>query len=338
MKKQIIKNLILVILTCAITALSIWLPGDLMHRNQRNLYSTVNDVPSQYYSAPSEVIIKNASRQLTKEQCIQLITGEWKSNIRKTDESACNLNEFGIKTVVATRVEDLHSKGMYPVSISPGFDKWYTWSATPFRALDTTFETYAAIFWDIRFIKYDNSESHRFIATESGDILYAEVHILDSSKTDKSENDNTKNDKAVENNTSSSSDNSSTAATVTDASAKELTDFDDFEPQMFNCSYLLYYYGEYVNTSYNTGNFRTVLHDNQTTSYNTRNATDKQKEKLDTKAASSYVPDFTGFEPDDVYSLVQSPGYSEINNAIRYMVSYKKTSDTYQLLLQPQID
>ena len=159
------------------TALSIWLPGFLMKRDNAARLTTVNEVPAEFTSAPPDSIIKNASRQLTKEQKIQLITGEWESLVEETDEDFCNLNSFGIKTIVQNRVDYLNTKGIYPITISSDYGDWYSWSATPYRALDTTFETYAAIFWDVSFTKYDNTEYHRFIATESGDILYAEANI-----------------------------------------------------------------------------------------------------------------------------------------------------------------
>ena len=164
------------------TTLSIWLPGIMMQKNLKSQLSEIQNVPAEYYSGPSEAIIKNSSKQLTSEQCIQLITGTWESTVAPASPDYCNITEFGIKNMLVNRVEDLKSKQLYPVSLSSGPDNWYSWEATPYRALDTTFQTYAAIFWDIRFTRYDNTEYHRFIITESGDILYAEFKLNEETK------------------------------------------------------------------------------------------------------------------------------------------------------------
>ena len=156
MTKYSFKNLILIIMVMLIAGASIWLPGYFMQRSNSAEMFSMKDVPQDYYAGPSEAIISNASKQLTSEQCIQLIIGTWESTITEAKESECNITEFGIKTVVIQRVETLRAKGLYPVSISSEYLQWYTWSAKPYRALDTTFQTYAAIFWDVSFVKYDN--------------------------------------------------------------------------------------------------------------------------------------------------------------------------------------
>ena len=179
MKLQRAKNIILIVLAILITVSAVWLPGYLMNRNNNAMFSGIKDVPAEYYSGPSEAIIKNASKQLNYEQCLQLILGIWESETSETSEEFCNINEFGIKTILTIRIDELYARHLYPVSLTTGIDKWYSWSATPYRAIDTTFQTYAAIYWDIRFFKYDGTEKHRFIVTESGDILYAEARFDD---------------------------------------------------------------------------------------------------------------------------------------------------------------
>ena len=291
MKLQRIKNITLIVLVILITGGSIWLPGYLMKKNNNEMLSDIKEVPAEYYSGPSEAIIKNASKQLTYEQCLQLILGSWESTTSETSEEFCNINEFGIKTILTTRVEDLYAKHIYPVTLSSGIDKWYSWSATPYRAIDTTFKTYAAIYWDIRFFKYDGSEKHRFIVSESGDILYAEGRF---------------DDRAV---------------------------LGNFTPKTSNSSYLFYYYGEYLNTIRSTDNLRIINHNSETTSYRTSTATDAEKEKLDTAAASSFIDDFQAFSPDNVFSISQATGNAK---PMDFYASYQKTDHSYKILLLPK--
>ena len=303
MKKMSLKNFILVIGTLVIAILAIWLPGFLVSRNSTSEVSVITSVPPEYYSGPSESIIKNASKQLTSEQCIQLITGMWESTIAPASEDACTINEFGIRTLVINRVDDLYARGLYPCTLSSSYDQWYSWSATPYRALDTTFQTYAAIYWDITFTKYDNSDYQRFIVTESGDILYAEVRNIKADDTSDPDNADKK-------------------------------DFSSFNPDMKDCSYLLYYYGEYVDTTYNTGSIRVMEHNGVTTSYTTKEASTKEVENLDTSTASNYVNGLEPLEPNTVYTISQTS--SDSRTTMKYYVSCQYTADRYRILMQPR--
>jgi hypothetical protein len=273
MNKHSSKNIILIIMVLLIAATSIWLPGYLMQRSNSAEMFSMKDVPQDYYSGPSEAIIRNASKQLTSEQCFQLIIGTWESTVTEAKESDCNITEFGIRSVVMQRVENLRAKGLYPVRISSEYLQWYTWSAKPYRALDATFQTYAAIFWDVSFVKYDNSESHRFIITESGDILYAEINVnpeVDSSTVDLSE----------------------------------------FTPRMPNCSYLFYYFGESNDTIYTTDKVRATEHGNKTTSYRIIKSSKEELEQMDNSSSSSYIPGFESFKPDELYTILQTSDHS----------------------------
>lgn len=297
MNKISFKNFILVVTTLVIAGLSIWLPGFLVSRSSSSEMSVVTSVPPEYYSGPSESIIKNASRQLTNEQCIQLITGMWESTIAPADEDSCSINEFGIRTLVINRVDDLYARGLYPCNLSSAYDQWYSWTATPYRALDTTFQTYAAIYWDITFTKYDNTDYHRFIVTESGDILYAEVKILEPDENNQK-------------------------------------DFSNFTPDMSDSTYMLFYYGEYLNTTYNKGNVRVMEHNGVTTSYTTKEASEKEKQNLDPNAASFYINDFVPLDPSKIYTINQTS--SDSRTPMKYFVTCEINSDSYRILMQPR--
>ena len=185
MKKSIgntIKNIIIIIFILALAFTFIFIPGIILNKNSRVDLGIISMVPAAYYSGPSEVVIRNASKQLTDEQCVQLITGIWESTISRADSEECRLTEYSAKIMATDLVNDLYKKGEYPATVASDYEQWYSWSATPYRALDTTFRTYAAFFWDIRFIKYDGSETHRVIMTEEGTLLYINSNLPDSEK------------------------------------------------------------------------------------------------------------------------------------------------------------
>ena len=144
--------------TGAVVAATLILPGTLMKREAAAEYNEVTPVPAAYYSGPSEAVVKNSSRQLTEEQRVHLIYGEWESRISPASQSECNLSEYEVVTGFT-----------YPVVSK--YQQWYTWDATPYKAVDTTFETYAAVFWKVTFIKYDGTETHEYYITEGGTLL-----------------------------------------------------------------------------------------------------------------------------------------------------------------------
>ena len=299
MIKYVIKNLILVIVAVAVTVVAIWLPGEKLRHDDEAELSVVKDVPAEYYSGPSEAIIKNASRQLTNEERIQLITGTWESSVERVSEGACELTEFGIKTLTINRIDTLYAKGLYPKSLSGDFDSWYTWSAIPYRALDSTFLSYAAIFWDVRLTKFDGTEYHRVIITESGDILYASMSIgLGVAEDDEIR-----------------------------------TSLKDFKPRMSNCSYLLYYFGEYVDT-YDNGATQVKIHGDVATAFRVASANNEEKEQMNIETAARYVDGFDVFEPDDVFSMMQTP--TSNGDQVKYMICNKKTDDSYSIVLLPE--
>ena len=296
MKKHLFKNLILLLTAITTVFLAVWMPGFVMQKTYKAKQQEVMNVPSEYYSGPSSAVIKNASRQLTSSQCIRLITGSWDSNIHPASDTDTNMSSLGIKSLTVTRVEDLYTKGLYPVSISSKPGNWYSWSTTPYLALDSTFRTYAAPFWEVDFLKYDNTEAHRFIVTESGDILYAEYKSFNMDK-----------EKSLSN----------------------------FTPKLSNSSYLLYHYGEYTTTTINNENLRVLVHGNETSTYRTGTASEASKASLDTERAKSFIEGFNAFEPDDVYFLFESSD-NGTSDSTKYLISYKKDSVKYMLLMVPE--
>ncbi|MBO4862897.1 MAG: hypothetical protein J5517_00880 [Eubacterium sp.] len=172
MNKNNFKNFILVFVTLLVAAISILLPGMALKSSEKEEFDSIKNVPAEYYSGPSETVIKNASKQLTDEQSLQMITGQWESKVSPADPEDCNLSEFEAKNLATIRLNKLLSSRLFPFSLSSNINQWYSWDATPYRVLDNTFKTYATHYWDITFTRYDHSEKHRIVMTEMGTILY----------------------------------------------------------------------------------------------------------------------------------------------------------------------
>ena len=180
MKKGLLKNRIFVIATLLLAAVCILLPGRVLDYLSKKDVAVMKEVPAEYYAGPSESVILNSSRQLSDVQNLMLVTGVWESQVTTVDQSACRLTGIEAKDLAVSRINALAKKGLYPCSIGEDIKQWYSWDAEAFRAIDTTFQTYAAIFWRVSFVKYDHTEKHTIILTEMGTALYVDVHTENS--------------------------------------------------------------------------------------------------------------------------------------------------------------
>ena len=156
-KKRNIFFIPALLLTAGAIVAALLLPDLLIRREAAAETGQVTTVPTAYYAGPSEAVVKNASRQLTEEQRVSLIYGEWESTISPATESERTLSEY----------EAVHLD--FPIESE--YQHWYTWSAVSYKAVDTTFETYAAIFWKCTFTRYDGSETLVYYITEGGTLL-----------------------------------------------------------------------------------------------------------------------------------------------------------------------
>ena len=160
-------TVMVIILTMASVAASLILPGYMLKAQASKDIGIATAVPTPYYSGPSEAVVKNASRQLTEEQCISLIYGEWESEISPAYQRECSMSEYEMVS-------------SYDYGIVSTYQKWYSWNAEPYKAVDTTFKTYAAIFWKVTFTKYDGTDVKVYYITEGGSLLDADKINFDN--------------------------------------------------------------------------------------------------------------------------------------------------------------
>ena len=156
--KSFLISFIFLLFTGSAIAASLILPGYLLEKKASETVGITTAVPTPYYSGPSEAIVRNASRQLSEEQRVSLIYGNWESEITQADMRECSMSEYEIVS-------------SYDYGIHSDYQKWYSWNAEPYKALDTTFQTYAAIFWKVTFTKYTGNDIKVFYITEGGTIL-----------------------------------------------------------------------------------------------------------------------------------------------------------------------
>ncbi|MCM1105712.1 MAG: hypothetical protein NC355_02090 [Blautia sp.] len=154
----------------ALTLLAgIFLPGKM---NTARMYADTNQVlrvPEQYLPSGS-VMARSASENLTKEERLRLIRGEWDSVTTRAEDFEMLWSASEAVTAARQELKRLYDKGEYPVDLS-GYGNWYTWTAVPYKAVDTTFGTYSAYYWVITFEKYDGTDAREICILENGNIF-----------------------------------------------------------------------------------------------------------------------------------------------------------------------
>lgn len=153
------------------------LPGQLLFWQSERGLSLVAAAPAKYYSAANMAIARNASAQLGTYQKLQLITGRWESVIREAASYERTMAAYEAVQMAKEQMETLYQEGYYPISLHTDYGNWYTWDARFYKAVDTTFDTYAAYYWDITFHKYDGVDSHRVCMLEDGTIFLLEADV-----------------------------------------------------------------------------------------------------------------------------------------------------------------
>lgn len=154
------------------------LPGSLSALQEQREYGRVSAVEEQYLASSSSVA-RNASANLTVYERLQLAAGQWESNLKEATAAEMELEDFEAVALAREKIKDLYDSHQYPTDISSQYENWYTWKAVPYKAVDTTFHTYTAYYWEIQFEKYDKSETHRIQMMEDGTIFLAEAYMED---------------------------------------------------------------------------------------------------------------------------------------------------------------
>lgn len=162
------------LLVIAAVLAGVFLPGTAVQLQERAAVGEAQQVPEKYESAASAAASKSASASLTVHEKLQLVTGKWEST---TKEASCesSMSGYEAQKLARTGVEKLCGAELYPQRISSDYGDWYNWKVSTYKAVDTTFRTYAAYYWRVTFEKYDGSARHEIWLLEDGTIFFARV-------------------------------------------------------------------------------------------------------------------------------------------------------------------
>lgn len=192
MHKQKKKPLIIGILCMFITIIiSLFLPGFLIQLEINQQMNKVFSATPDQYLASKTTLAKDSSLKMSSYEKINMINGSIDSTIQKVDISQANLTEIEAIQLAKYQIELLYENRLYPCSILSDYKNWYNYSSEVYQYTENAFNTYTSFLWDITFVKYDKSLTHRILMTEDGVILSAQVNRLHFFITDPEEVINT---------------------------------------------------------------------------------------------------------------------------------------------------
>lgn len=166
---------VVVVAVLALAMLGTLLPGFVLVWQSKEQMNMVDVVPEEYYSPANLAVARNASANLGTYQKLQLITGRWESHMRQADSYDAQMEDYKAVELAKEQLDTLYQWGVYPTSLSSDYENWYSWEAEFCKVVDATFNTYAAYYWKLSFVKYDGSERHLLYMLEDGTIFLAEA-------------------------------------------------------------------------------------------------------------------------------------------------------------------
>lgn len=173
------KTYFYIALTLLFALAGILVPGIVLTKKNNAIVNHAAALSRNYYSGTTPTISRNASAQLSAYQKMELISGVWESNTVTAEAEESTLTEYEAVNLALESLNELYQYGNYPSRFSVSFKNWCTWTATLYKATDSSFHTYCAYYWKLVFDKYDASESHTVLIMEDGTLLCAYASVTD---------------------------------------------------------------------------------------------------------------------------------------------------------------
>lgn len=155
---------------------ALFLPDTLFAVQEQNEYTQVGAVDKKYVASSSS-LARTVSENLTTYDKVQMAAGQWESERQAAEDYEMEQEDYEVIALARQKIKELYDVGLYPVDLSSEYANWYTWTITPYKIVDTTFHTYTAYCWEIRFEKYDKSETHIIQMIEDGTIYMAKAEV-----------------------------------------------------------------------------------------------------------------------------------------------------------------
>ena len=167
MKKRVICVSGILIFVCAVLVM----PGEILIWQSGRELDVVEMVPEDRYRSGNSAFAGEAPDKLSNEEKMQLIRGSWDSEISEAGEQEMKLQEYEAVKLAREKLTELYNKGEFPADLEQVYQNWHGWQAKSYKAVDTTFHTHTAYFWEILFERFDQAETYTVRMLEDGTIF-----------------------------------------------------------------------------------------------------------------------------------------------------------------------
>lgn len=171
MRKIKFRFIIIFLIALSTAIAGVFLPGMLMEYRERMEIASIEKVSPGSYSTSQEAITQMASANLSNDEKLRLINGEWKSRTKTIDESSMTLDSYKAVQLAKEGISVLYRAGKITVDLEVEYGNWYYWETECREAVDTTFGTYAAKYWIIHFYRYDGEQELTVKMLEDGTVF-----------------------------------------------------------------------------------------------------------------------------------------------------------------------
>ena len=163
------KLFFLAVLFCLLAG--IFLPGIFLDKKSGSDENKVHAVSKKYLSS-SAAMARSASLNLKGSERLELVAGKWESDTMQAETYEMAQSDYEAVMLAKEGLKKLYEKKLYPLDMD-GYGRWYSWEAFAYKAVDTTFHTYTAFYWVIKFQKYDGTDIHEVRMLDDGTIFMA---------------------------------------------------------------------------------------------------------------------------------------------------------------------
>ena len=147
------------------------MPGEILMQQSSRELDVVKMVSKESYQSEDSALAREASAKLSREERMQLIRGELESEISEAGEYEMQLQEYEAVQLAREKIAGLYKGGKFPADLSKLYQNWHGWQAKPYKAVDTTFHTYTAYYWEIVFERFDQTQAYTVWMLEDGTIF-----------------------------------------------------------------------------------------------------------------------------------------------------------------------
>ncbi len=190
-----------------IAIMGIWLPGVLVNWQAQKDRNVVHQTSgSNYYNGSQQAVF------MTLYERMKLMSGEWDSSWQEVDPATiaaitdapsnesenngletggdleligcCYQNRQDVLELAEAGIDVFYQAGVYPQTVTSGYENWYRPSVHLYQYSDSVFEAYTCYAWLVELDYYDGSCRHVILIDDTSGLILAAGMLEDPAQSD----------------------------------------------------------------------------------------------------------------------------------------------------------